>query len=83
MKMRLARLVSIIILLIQHKRISASKLANIFEVSTRTIYRDIDTINLAGIPVVAFTGVNGGIEIMEEYKAEIRRAINVSKVYQD
>ncbi len=68
--MKLARIVSIIMLLLQHKKITAAKLAEMFEVTTRTIYRDIEVINLAGIPVTTSPGVNGGIGIMEEYKVE-------------
>lgn len=41
-----------------------------FEVSPRTIYRDIDTINMAGIPVRSTSGVGGGFEIMQEYKID-------------
>ncbi len=41
-----------------------------FEVSLRTIYRDIDTINRAGIPVLSTPGVGGGFEIMQEYKLD-------------
>lgn len=50
------------------KRISAKELAETFEVSTRTIYRDIDSIAAAGIPVYSVPGVGGDIEIMENYK---------------
>ncbi len=41
-----------------------------FEVSPRTIYRDIDTINMAGIPVCSAPGVGGGFEIMQKYKLD-------------
>ncbi len=41
-----------------------------FEVSKRTIYRDIETINMAGIPVCSASGVGGGFEIMQEYKID-------------
>ena len=41
-----------------------------FEVSLRTIYRDIDSINRAGIPVLSTPGVGGGFEIMQEYKID-------------
>ena len=68
--MKLARIVSIIMLLLEQKKISATKLAEMFEVTPRTIYRDIDTINAAGIPIITYPGVNGGISIMEEYKIE-------------
>lgn len=56
--------------LLERKKISATKLAEMFEVTPRTIYRDIETINLAGIPIIAYPGVNGGIGIMEEYKID-------------
>ncbi len=68
--MKLARIVSIIMLLLQHKKTTAAKLAGMFEVSVRTIYRDIEVISQAGIPVTTQTGANGGIGIMEEYKVE-------------
>jgi predicted DNA-binding transcriptional regulator YafY len=57
-------------ILIERKKISATKLAEMFEVSPRTIYRDIETINSAGIPIITYPGINGGIGIMEEYKID-------------
>ena len=66
--MRIDRLISIIMVLLERKRISATKLAEMFEVTPRTIYRDIETIGLAGIPIITYPGINGGIGIMEEYK---------------
>lgn len=68
--MKIDRLVSIIMILLNKERISAQELAVMFEVSPRTIYRDIDTINMAGIPVRATSGVGGGFEIMPEYKMD-------------
>ncbi len=68
--MKIARIISIIMLLLEQEIISATKLAEMFEVSPRTIYRDIDTISMAGIPIVTFTGVKGGISIMPEYKID-------------
>lgn len=56
--------------LLQRKKISATKLAEMFEVTPRTIYRDIETINSAGIPIITYPGINGGIGIMEEYKID-------------
>lgn len=41
-----------------------------FEVSVRTIYRDIDSINIAGIPVVTYQGANGGIGLMEGFRLD-------------
>lgn len=68
--MKIDRLVSIIMILLDKKRIGAQELADMFEVSPRTIYRDIDAINMAGIPVRGASGVGGGFEIMQEYKID-------------
>lgn len=68
--MKIDRLVSIIMILLDKKRVGAQELADMFEVSPRTIYRDIDTINLAGIPVRSTSGVGGGFEIMQQYKID-------------
>ena len=68
--MKIDRLVSIILLLLEKERVGAQKLADMFEVSPRTIYRDIDAINLAGVPVRSISGVNGGFEIMKQYKLD-------------
>ena len=68
--MKVDRLVSIIMILLDKKRIGAQELADMFEVSPRTIYRDIDAINMAGIPVRSAPGVGGGFEIMQEYKMD-------------
>ena len=57
-------------ILLERKRVSAHELAGMFEVSERTIYRDIESINLAGIPVCAVPGVGGGIEILPSYKVD-------------
>jgi len=68
--MKVDRLVSIIMILLDKERIGAQELADMFEVSPRTIYRDIDTINRAGIPVCSVSGVGGGFEIMPNYKID-------------
>ena len=68
--MKVDRLVSIIMILLDKKRIGAQELADMFEVSPRTIYRDIDAINMAGIPISSISGVGGGFEIMQNYKMD-------------
>ncbi|WP_312280380.1 YafY family protein [Oscillibacter sp.] len=68
--MKVDRLVSIIMILLEKERIGAQELADMFEVSPRTIYRDIDAINMAGIPVRGAAGVGGGFEIMQQYKLD-------------
>jgi len=66
--MRIDRMLTIIVILLNRKRISAKELADKFEVSVRTVYRDIDAINMAGIPVISYPGNNGGFGIMDNYK---------------
>ena len=68
--MKVDRLVSIIMILLEKKKVSAEELANTFEVSKRTIYRDIDSICMAGIPIRATSGVGGGFEIMPGFKLD-------------
>lgn len=69
-QMKIDRLVSIIMVLLDKERIGAQELADMFEVSPRTIYRDIDTINMAGIPIRSTPGMGGGFEIMQKYKID-------------
>lgn len=68
--MKIDRLIGILSLLLQKEKLTSSELAEKFEVSQRTILRDIDTLNLAGIPVVSSKGHNGGISIMKGYKVD-------------
>lgn len=68
--MKLERLISMIYMLLNNEILSASALAEKYNVSQRTIYRDIDAICAAGIPVVSYQGVNGGYGIMEQYKMD-------------
>ncbi|MBD3919948.1 YafY family transcriptional regulator [Paenibacillus sp. PR3] len=68
--MKLERLISIIYKLLNHDVLSASMLAEEFHVSQRTIYRDIDVICAAGIPVVSYQGMKGGYGIMDGYKMD-------------
>lgn len=68
--MKIDRLMSIVFVLLEKKRISAKELADMFEVSLRTIYRDIDAIDLAGVPICSTSGVGGGFEILPSYKID-------------
>ncbi|MGI6669688.1 MAG: helix-turn-helix transcriptional regulator [Acetivibrionales bacterium] len=68
--MKLERMLSIITYLVNHQKVKAQELADKFEVSVRTIYRDIDAISQAGIPITTFQGANGGIGIVEGYKLD-------------
>lgn len=68
--MKLERMLSIITYLLNHEKVKAQELADKFEVSVRTIYRDIDGISQAGIPIVAYRGADGGIGIIDGYKMD-------------
>lgn len=65
--MKIHRLLEITTLLLNKGTLTAKELACRFEVSTRTIYRDIEALSAAGVPVYARNGHGGGISIMEEY----------------
>jgi predicted DNA-binding transcriptional regulator YafY len=69
--MRADRLLSIMLLLQVHRRITARELANRLEVSERTIHRDMDALSGAGIPVFAERGSGGGWALMEEYRTNL------------
>lgn len=66
--MKADRLVSIVMLLLERERVGAQELADLFEVSLRTIYRDMDAISMSGIPLGSKSGAGGGFEILPEYK---------------
>lgn len=68
--MKINRLLSIVMYLLSRKRMGGQELADIFEVSLRTIYRDLETINDAGIPIASYSGANGGYEIMDQYRID-------------
>ena len=61
------RLFEIVYILMQKKKITAKELADRFEVSTRTIYRDIEILSRANIPIYSSKGKDGGIRLLEEY----------------
>ena len=61
------RLFRILYYILEKEKVTASELADKFEVSVRTIYRDIDSISSAGIPIYALQGKGGGIEIAEDF----------------
>lgn len=65
--MKIDRLIGIITILQQNKKVTAPYLAEKFEVSRRTINRDIEDICRAGIPIVTTQGSNGGISLMEGF----------------
>ena len=63
----LDRILGILLLLQSGRATSAKKLAERFEVSTRTIYRDLRTMSALGIPIYAERGRNGGVRLLEGY----------------
>ncbi len=65
--MQISRLFEIVYILLDKKSITAGELAERFEVSVRTIYRDIESLSVAGIPIYAERGKKGGIRLMDNY----------------
>ncbi len=68
--MKMDRLIGILSLLLQQEKVTAPELARRFEVSRRTIQRDIDTLCRAGIPLATTQGAGGGISILEGYRVD-------------
>ncbi len=65
--MQINRLFEMVHILLNKKNVTAKELAEHFEVSIRTVYRDIETLTFAGIPVYSSRGKNGGIRLLESY----------------
>lgn len=71
--MKINRLTEIILILLNKKNITAKELADKFQVSIRTIYRDIETLSSSGVPVYMNKGKGGGIFLLEDFS--INKAI--------
>lgn len=68
--MKIDRLIGILAILLQQDKVTSPVLAEKFEVSRRTIHRDIEDLCKAGIPIVTKQGIDGGISIMDGYKLD-------------
>ena len=68
--MKIDRLIGILSILLQKDKITSQELANKFEVSRRTILRDVDALSMAGITIRSEQGQGGGISIMEGYRVD-------------
>jgi predicted DNA-binding transcriptional regulator YafY len=68
--LKIDRLLAITMLLLNRRRISAKELSERFEVSLRTVYRDVEAINQAGVPIASYAGSSGGYEIMDQYRLD-------------
>lgn len=66
--MKTDRLLGVVSILAEIDKITVQELADRFEVSKRTIFRDLDTLCCAGIPIVSYPGNGGGVAIIEGYK---------------
>ncbi len=75
--MKIERLIGILSILLQKEITTVPELAEHFEVSRRTINRDIETLCQAGIPIQTTQGVGGGISIMDGYRMD--RTLNMTK----
>ena len=65
--MQINRLFSIVYILLDKKTITAKELSERFEVSIRTIYRDVETLSISGIPIYTSKGKGGGISLIEDF----------------
>jgi len=65
---KIDRLLGILSVLANTDRITIQELAERFEVSKRTIFRDLDTLNESGVPIVTYSGIGGGVAVIEGYK---------------
>lgn len=68
--MQIDRLIQIVFLLLSHENITAKQLAEELHVSTRTIYRDINILSIAGIPITSQKGYGGGLSLLQGFSLD-------------
>ncbi len=79
--MKTDRLVAIIIYLLNRETVSANELSEKFEVSLRTIQRDMESLASSGVPIMSLHGPKGGYKIMEDYKIDKTFVTEEEKIY--
>lgn len=73
---KIERLISIVMILLQKNVVSTTEFTQLFNVSKRTILRDMETLGYSNIPIYSINGVHGGYGIMDEYKLDKRLLSN-------
>jgi predicted DNA-binding transcriptional regulator YafY len=68
--MKIDRLIAILLYLLAHEKVTARELSAYFAVALRTIYRDMETLALAGVPIFASPGMDGGYGLVESFRLD-------------
>ncbi len=68
--MKIDRLIAILLYLLSRDKVTARELASYFGVTLRTIYRDMETLGLAGVPLASYQGVEGGYGLVESFRLD-------------
>ena len=69
--MKIDRILGILNVLANTYRTTIQELAERFEVSKRTIFRDLDTLNESGVPIVTYSGIGGGVAVIEDINSKV------------